>query len=70
MKVFHSTNSSNEFRTNIHKSSCWSGASVAVGEIGMVDSFKIIVVPEMQIYEGQGALVTTNEQKHLLRIDE
>ena len=36
------------------------GASVAVGEIGMVDSFKIIVVPEMQIYEGQGALVTTN----------
>jgi len=36
------------------------GAAVAVGEIGMVDSFKIIVVPEMQVYEGQGAVVTTN----------
>jgi len=35
--------------------------SVARGEIGQIDQFKIIVVPEMQHWAGAGAAVTTND---------
>jgi N4-gp56 family major capsid protein len=37
-----------------------SGATLARGEIGTVDQFRIIVVPEMMHYSGAGATVATN----------
>jgi len=37
-----------------------SAGNVAVGEIGSVDQFRIIVVPEMMHWAGAGAAVTTN----------
>ena len=37
-----------------------SAGSVAIGEIGKIDQFTIIVVPEMLRYEGAGATVTAN----------
>lgn len=38
-----------------------SGTTVAVGEIGVIDQFRIIVVPEMMHWAGAGASVTNNE---------
>lgn len=35
--------------------------STAVGEIGSIDQFRIIVVPEMMHWEGVGGAVTTND---------
>jgi len=37
-----------------------SAGTLAVGEIGTVDQFRIIVVPEMMHWEGAGATITTN----------
>lgn len=37
------------------------GGTVATGEIGQVDQFKFIVVPEMMHWAGAGAAVTANE---------
>lgn len=41
-----------------------SGGDVAVGEIGAIGGFRIIVVPEMQRWAGAGATVTTNTGYH------
>jgi len=38
-----------------------SAGTLATGEIGTVDQFRIIVVPEMQHWAGDGAAVTTND---------
>jgi len=36
------------------------GGALAVGEIGTIDQFRIIVVPEMMSWQGEGKAVTTN----------
>ena len=36
------------------------GGALAIGEIGTVDQFRIIVVPEMMSWQGEGKAVTTN----------
>ena len=36
------------------------GSTIARGEIGQIDQFKIIVVPEMQYWAGAGASVSSN----------
>lgn len=38
-----------------------SAGNLAIGEIGSIDQFRIIVVPEMMYWAGAGAPVTTNE---------
>lgn len=37
------------------------GTTVMNGEIGAIDQFRIVVVPEMQHWAGRGAAVTTND---------
>lgn len=36
------------------------GGNIAIGEIGSIDQFRIIVVPEMQMWAGAGAVEGTN----------
>ena len=40
------------------------GGNTMRGEIGAVDQFRIVVVPEMQHWAGEGATVTTNDGYH------
>jgi N4-gp56 family major capsid protein len=54
--------------TNLHNEPAFisveqyaNAGTVARGEIGVVDQFRIIVVPEMQHWAGGGAAVTANE---------